>query len=78
MTAPGTRKYRVAMAGLGLGLLLALGAFVLATLAKLTGDYVAVVSSISGIIGICVGAFAAGNAVEHWSKKGPPAEPTDG
>ncbi|MBK8006756.1 MAG: hypothetical protein IPK12_23490 [Gemmatimonadetes bacterium] len=72
----GTRKYRIAMAGLALGALLALGAFVLAMRARLTADYVAVVSAVAGLIGVCVGAFAAGNAVEHWSRKGAPPDGT--
>lgn len=68
----GNRKFFVVMTGLGMGFALAVGGFVLAALARLTAEYVAVVSAFSGMVGIAVGAFAAANAVEHWSRKDRP------
>lgn len=68
----GNRKFLVVMVGLGMGFALAVGGFILAALAKLTAEYVAVVSAFSGMVGIAVGSFAAANAVEHWSKKDKP------
>lgn len=70
----GNRKFLVVLTGLGMGFLLAVGGFVLAALARLTAEYVAIVSAFAGMVGIAVGAFAAANAVEHWSKReGPPS-----
>lgn len=68
----GNRKMTVVMVGLGMGFALAVGGFVLAALARLTAEYVAIVSAFSGMVGIAVGAFAAANAVEHWSNKDKP------
>jgi uncharacterized membrane protein YjjB (DUF3815 family) len=50
----GWRKYTVAMAALVIG-------FVLALLGKLSAEF-------ATIAAVAVGAFAAGNAVEHYKK----------
>lgn len=68
----GNRKMTVVMVGLGMGFALAVGGFVLAALARLTAEYVAIVSAFSGMVGVAVGSFAAANAVEHWSNKDKP------
>jgi uncharacterized membrane protein YjjB (DUF3815 family) len=52
----GWRKWSIAMASLCMG-------FVLGLLGKLTGDFATIAS-------ITVGAFAAGNAVEHYAAGG--------
>lgn len=68
----GNRKLTVVMTGLCMGFALAVGGFVLAALAKLTAEYVAIVSAFAGLVGVACGSFAAANAVEHWSQKDKP------
>ena len=55
MRTQGWRKWSIAAAALTMG-------FILALLGKLTGDFATIAS-------ITVGAFAAGNAVEHWNEE---------
>lgn len=71
------RKYRIALLGLGMGAAMALGGFVLAARAKLTPEYVTLTSAIAGLVSVVVGAFSAGNAIEHYSRKEKPDAPGD-
>lgn len=66
----GSRKYVITMAGLGMGFILALTAFVLAARALLVSEYVKVIEAFAGMVAVGLGSFAIGNAVEHYSKKG--------
>jgi hypothetical protein len=65
----GSRKFVVVMVGLGMGFALCLLAFVLAARTTLSPEFVRVIEAFSGMCAIAIGAFAAGNAVEHYSKK---------
>lgn len=65
----GGRKFVVTMVGLGMGFALCLLAFVLAARTSLNDQFVKVIEAFAGMAAMAIGAFAAGNAVEHYAKK---------
>ena len=73
--AEGNRKYYVVMIVTSMGFILSSAAFVLAFKCQLANEYVRVVEIFAGMASIATGAFMAGNAVEHFSKRGDSTTP---